>query len=325
MATTHPKPIILTQNRLDSILHFPQARRELYVAILRRRLARVGRVGERLRIPKLCGLRLRLPGKPFHATPEFFLQESGTTRFDLPAGTVSAGPGDAVLVPTGMPHGERWIGRTFLNVIVMFQVETFSLHLGYREDGRGPLRCGPIDRFSGPDRLAALRHAEEMVELAAQGEADGPLLRGLYQALLGRLLRGISPAGPRLNIRDELVERCVEMIDVHFARLDFSVIWLAQELRCSPDHISRRFRRATGLRLIEAVHRRRIGHARTLLRDSDMNVAEIAWACGFSQPSYFNRIFRAATGATPRHLRSPRKSAYPSGSRPQKDQESWHF
>ncbi|HEY8966897.1 MAG TPA: AraC family transcriptional regulator, partial [Candidatus Methylacidiphilales bacterium] len=265
---------------------------------------RVGLPEGRLRAPKSRGLRLRLPGKPFHATPEFFFQEGGTTRFELPSETAAVGPGGAFLVPAGMPHGEAWTGRAFLNLIVMFQPEGFSLHLGYRENGQGPLRCGPIDRFPGPERIAALRYAEEIADLTREGEPDGPLLRGLYQALLGRLLRGMRPDGPGDDgAGDDLVAGCLAMIDVHFARLDFSVAWLARELHCSPDHLSRRFRRATGTRLVEAVHRRRVEHARALLRDSDMNVAEIAWASGFSQPSYFNRIFRAATGLTPKELR----------------------
>jgi AraC-like DNA-binding protein len=306
MATHSPKPINLTQNRLSDLLTSNSARLALYRSVLERRvrLARAGHFA--LKVPHPRGLRLRLAGKPFHATPELFFQEAGRTRFALPSQTTVIVPGAAAIIPAGMPHGEEWMGPFFLNVIVMFQPESFSLHLGYLEAGKGLLRCGPIDRFPSPARFATARYAEEIAQ-ESRGGKDAVLLRqGLYLAILSRLLQGvgagISPR--RVATRGDLLwTRCQEMIDVHFARLDFSVTQLAWELNCSPDHLSRRYRSQTGRRLIEAVHLRRIDHARQLLRESTMNVAEIAWACGFTRPSHFNRIFKRLTGTTPRAFR----------------------
>ncbi len=100
-----------------------------------------------------------------------------------------------------------------------------------------------------------------------------------------------------------LLRAPLELIDVHFTRMDFSVLWLARELGCSADHLSRLFRRQAGLRLIHFVHRKRAEYAMHLLREADMNIAETAWACGFSQASYFNRVFRLQTGLTPVRFR----------------------
>lgn len=305
MSASSPKPIKLTQNRLAEWLVSPPARLALYQSILeqRARSARAGRFT--LKVPRLRGLRLRMAGKPFHASPELFFQEVGRTRFLLPSQTVVVAPREVALMPAGMPHGEQWSGPLFLNIIVMFQPESFSLHLGYFEGGKGPLRCGPIDLFPSPGRFAMVRYAEEIADESSSSRVEACLRHGLYLALLSRLLKGIAAANsPRTGSRGELLwVRCQEMIDVHFARLDFSVTRLAWELKCSPDHLSRRFRAQTGRRLIEAVHRRRVDHACHLLRESTMNVAEIAWACGFTRPSHFNRVFKGIMGATPRVFR----------------------
>jgi AraC-like DNA-binding protein len=245
------------------------------------------------------GLCLRLPGKPFHATPEFFFQEVGATRFLLPEETLMIGGGAAALIPSGMPHGETWRGDGFLNVIVMFQEHGYSLHLGYLEDY---LRCSAVDRFDAPVRIALVRYAEEMAA-AGSTRAGMRVRRGLYLACLARLREGLnSGAHPNAN-RHPLLQRCLELIDVHFTRMDLSVIWLARELGCSPDYLSRLFRQETGHRLVTFIHQKRTDYASYLLRESDMNIAETAWACGFRQPSYFNRVFRARTGLKPSQLR----------------------
>jgi transcriptional regulator GlxA family with amidase domain len=51
----------------------------------------------------------------------------------------------------------------------------------------------------------------------------------------------------------------------------------------------------------QAVYRRmRLEHARRLLRQSAMSVAEVAMATGFASASHFSRVYRAEMGASPR-------------------------
>lgn len=291
------KPIILSQNRLGELLGSREERVKLYAAVLERRIEETARGETRLRVPALRGLRRRLPGKPFHGDPEFFFQEGGAVAFELPEEAFTLRAGEAALIPAGLPHGERWSGR-FFNVIFMVQPDGFSLHVGYLEGGP---KCGPADRFIGPTETL-VRYAEELAAGGAGGPADEWLRRGLMLAFLSRLRASLDRDTPAAAVGAPLLRRCQELMDTHYARLDFSVEWLAANLGCSPDHLSRVFRRRTGKRLIETMHDLRIERARGLLRGSTMGVAEVAWACGYARPSYFNRAFRARTGQTPREF-----------------------
>ena len=55
--------------------------------------------------------------------------------------------------------------------------------------------------------------------------------------------------------------------------------------------------------LSEYVTGLRIKKAQELLRTSDMTVAEIAGAAGFSGAKYFREIFKKQTGLSPRQYR----------------------
>jgi len=48
------------------------------------------------------------------------------------------------------------------------------------------------------------------------------------------------------------------------------------------------------------ITRERIQLATELLARPGHNISEIGWACGFTSPSYFIRVFRAHTGLTPK-------------------------
>lgn len=307
MSDAVTKPIFLSQNRLADLLVARDGRVRHYAAILDRRLAEAAAGETRLRVPAASGLFRRLPGRPFHGDPEWFFQEAGTLRFELPEERLVLGAGEVALIPAGMSHGERWEGR-FSNVILMIQPDGFSLHLGYLDGG---IRCGPADRFAAPaDRLAG--YSAELAALAGEGgrEADA-IRRGLVLAFLGRVRAALERQTPASVVEPTLLRRCEALIETHHARQDFSVEWLAENLGCTPDHLSRVFRRHHGRRLIEAMHDRRIARAREMLRGTTLGVAEVAWACGYARPSYFNRMFRLRTGMTPRAFAVAKVGAEP--------------
>jgi AraC-like DNA-binding protein len=68
---------------------------------------------------------------------------------------------------------------------------------------------------------------------------------------------------------------------------------------------SRNFHAAFGLPFREHVMRTRIGEARRMLAEGDHGITEVAFATGFSDGSYFARMFRRYTGVLPSEYRAP--------------------
>ncbi len=77
----------------------------------------------------------------------------------------------------------------------------------------------------------------------------------------------------------------------------------AQIIHLSEGAFSRFFRTHTGKTFPQFVNELRIGRACTMLIESDMNITEIAFACGFSNLSNFNRQFQRLKGLSPREYR----------------------
>jgi len=58
-------------------------------------------------------------------------------------------------------------------------------------------------------------------------------------------------------------------------------------------HLCRIFHASFGLTPVEYRNTARLEQAKTLLRDTSLTIAEIAYRAGFQDPAYFTRQFRA--------------------------------
>ena len=84
---------------------------------------------------------------------------------------------------------------------------------------------------------------------------------------------------------------------------DLSLGDLAGEAGMSTFHFAREFKRATGTTPHQHLIKFRVEHAKALLAEGKMPLAEVGLRSGFSHQSHFTRLFRKLTGTTPQSYR----------------------
>lgn len=77
----------------------------------------------------------------------------------------------------------------------------------------------------------------------------------------------------------------------------------ARELGMSPRTFHRRFQALTGTSYGRWMSKQRLERAKNLLRETDLNIEEVADACGFASSGSLRRLFREHTGGSPKHFR----------------------
>ncbi len=154
----------------------------------------------------------------------------------------------------------------------------------------------------------------ELAELRAEwqrGDAGGILLaRGLFARLLVHLARQRAAAWPGVRPdslpaslpREITVAAAVRYMDENFAR-PLRIEQVAAGVFLSPDRFTEVFSLAMGRTPRDYLRHVRLERAKSLLTTTDAPVAEIGVQVGFGEAAYFNRVFRAATGTTPRAYR----------------------
>ncbi len=78
---------------------------------------------------------------------------------------------------------------------------------------------------------------------------------------------------------------------------------IADHLRRNPSYISRFIKQQTGQNLTQILTEVRMSHAKTLLKNSNMKIADIAQKTGYPNQQYFNRIFTEQEGMSPSDFR----------------------
>jgi len=89
---------------------------------------------------------------------------------------------------------------------------------------------------------------------------------------------------------------------------EFNVDAFCSYMAMSRMQLHRKLKATLGTSAIEFLNRERLGIAKTLLLQSELNIAEIAYTAGFNNPNYFGRIFKKSYGHTPSAFRSMEKA-----------------
>ena len=166
-----------------------------------------------------------------------------------------------------------------------------------------------------PDAYAPV--AEMLGELRrewAAGTPDGTLLaRGLFPRLLVHLARRYAqshtlmvpqetPPREASSTQEATVAAAVRYIDEHFAEA-LRVEQVAASVFLSPDRFTEVFAQTMGRTPRDYIRHLRVERARFLLQTTGLSVSEVGQLAGFGEAAYFTRVFRAASGMTPREFR----------------------
>ncbi|WP_338517499.1 helix-turn-helix transcriptional regulator [Alteromonas gracilis] len=82
---------------------------------------------------------------------------------------------------------------------------------------------------------------------------------------------------------------------------------LANQVNLSKFHFSREYKRIFGETIFESIKRKRLEYAASLLRNTDMNISEIARFSGFVSLSHFSYSFKVFYKVSPMTYRSEQK------------------
>lgn len=113
-----------------------------------------------------------------------------------------------------------------------------------------------------------------------------------------------SASGSSTDVLDPMLRRVMQFVEENIGNSDAGIGDMAAAAAVSRSGLQRRLKQTMGITPQELLHRARIKHACQLLRQTDKNIAEVAYACGFSDPKYFSRSFKQSVGKSPTEYKS---------------------
>ena len=106
------------------------------------------------------------------------------------------------------------------------------------------------------------------------------------------------------NISNEIdksfLKQLRKIIQENLANSDLSVEQIGDEIGLSRVQLYRKVKALTGYSPVEIVRKARLTRARHLLQTTERTVSEVAYAVGFSTPSYFSKCYKDEFGENPK-------------------------
>lgn len=102
---------------------------------------------------------------------------------------------------------------------------------------------------------------------------------------------------------DAMIKKVMEFVEKHIGNADIDIDQMAQYAAVSRSQLNHKLKQLMGVTPSEMIREARIKRACMLLRESNLSVNEIAYRCGFSDPKYFSKCFKASKGCSPTAFR----------------------
>ena len=219
--------------------------------------------------------------------------------------------GSFFLTSGGAPYDVRWQAVTlepFESMIVFVELPLLqrALEEVFGSDAASA-RLRDISAFTD-DTLNWLM--ERLRDELMRRQASPLLVQALAQAVAIHLAReyGVTDAESRSNspsLPGYKLRQITDWIAEHVAE-DFDLARLAAQAGLSKFHFQRLFKSSMGVSPSRYHTNLRMDLARQLLRETKMNVVDVALEVGYANSSHFAQLFRKETGLSPSNYRRQR-------------------
>ncbi len=164
-------------------------------------------------------------------------------------------------------------------------------------------KYGPIFTLSSKERLLSKLHPTEQIEPYSFITKEMSLAEniGYITELLQTLIKSAAMTKSK-NDSDHLIQKAKLVIKDN-SKKGLSVEEVASSIGISPEHLSRIFKKETGMGPHHYIVEEKVKLAKYLLTNSHLRIKEIATRSGFDSARDFNRTFKKKVSMTPGEFR----------------------
>ena len=232
-------------------------------------------------------------------------------------------PGDLIFIGPRIPH--VWIsgelsraqhsGRTLESVYLLFNQDIL------------PQEITSLPEFKDVNR--ALQLAERGMRITGDtlNQVSRIMLQLPYQGRMKRLMLfyeilhiignsdTFTPLATEGYIKSKFETSNTRVNTIHEFlmnnyRDEINLEGIAELVHLAPASVCRFFKSATGQTIFSYLNNIKVDYACKLLMNTDLNIVDISYDCGFNNLSHFNKQFRQIIGKTPSQYRKLRLQPY---------------
>ncbi|MCJ8292272.1 MAG: response regulator [Crocinitomicaceae bacterium] len=159
---------------------------------------------------------------------------------------------------------------------------------------------------AGADLYITKPFYRDELKVSLQKLIDVRLKLQVYYSTLGSEINIEPPVSETKfsPVEEAFLEKLDTIIEVHLTDADFGIPELAKKAGLSQMQVYRKLKALTDKTPSQFIRSYRLNKGLKLIQTSDLNISEVAYEVGFSDPNYFSRTFHKEFGNPPGHYRS---------------------
>lgn len=264
----------------------------------------------------LCTIPLDFKSVPLHwhndAEIIYIKKGSGLVTVELMEYQVRGG--DIIFIRPGSLHSISCVDNErmeYENIIFEMSFLYSNLPEKMYSDYFNPLLsgelCFPI--LISPETCAKYADAAHFLDMADdccrdKSPAYEIAVKGYLFCFFSSLFSGCSKirSKEKTNSNLERIKKVLKYVEDHF-KDDISISETAALCGFSESHFMRFFKNTMNKTFTEYLNDYRLSYAAKLLSSSDLNILDVAYAAGYNNLSYFNRLFKKKYNQSPKEYR----------------------
>lgn len=235
----------------------------------------------------------------FHDVHELYYLVKGSTRYFIGSEVFELSAGEIAFAPKGVFHNtnSEKMGeaeRILLEFDDEFAGEDYKKYVNFLIS-RKHICFSPTD---------VVKIEELLNKIAEESTAKYDDYREMQKLYLRELLifiyrHSLKGGKARSSASFEVIERVMKYISEK-PYADLTLKGLSEKFSISSNHLSKQFKKVSGLLLSEYINISRISYAESLLKKGNMPITRVATECGFNDSNYFASVFKKYKGITPK-------------------------
>lgn len=227
-----------------------------------------------------------------HQALEIYYLMDGQCNYLVANHSYKVMPGDIILIPSGMIHSTIYNGKPRSRIVVNCSSEFIPANL--------------IEHFSdtvlyrNTQASAIFTELFEKIEKeqSASDEYSNDLLKCYTHMLLMMMLRHPNEYHTKKD-ENNLVNKALSYLQQNYMN-EVRLSTVAKAFSVSSEHLSRVFKKETGIGFNEYLTLFRLQKAEFILRTCpNKAISEVAYTCGFNDGNYFSYKFKEIYGVSP--------------------------
>lgn len=237
-----------------------------------------------------------MPNFHYHSSYELFYIKSGTANFIIGNKNYTVYEGSLLIIPPYVPHKSIYAdSQETYRIELQIKSSILTQNISSILENLSKQVCYTLSLKYQTYVLKLLTKIK--AELKSKRDYSEDLCLAFANELLIMIYRNAVKCDA-LSSNDLLPEKIMKYIEKNYYR-DISVNELSEQFYVCESTIFKSFKKHTGLKVTDYINFTRIMNAERLISETDLNMTEIAYRCGFNNCNYFSSVFKRYKNTTP--------------------------